>query len=462
MSAGIAKIDLETITLFQRDLHDPKDENEEITSNFYREFRKTTWYTHIPVKLKCTANENDLIYTANNTFDYLVYTYQRQVFPALRVKKEYRNKVQICWPHNLGTNIVQIAQLKFDDDTPQTIDSIWFDIFAQFYMKPGFRDHYNVCVGNVEFLEKWSDFLPEYTTTSPQPWYYTRDPSQAVPLLYCTMSTITHHYKMRTKITELLRMRVREGETAGWKEIPCNLKYIDGAGSTGTLKTPELWGRYAYLTDEEREWNKCSTERSFYIEDVVVGESINNNSYGANVPVELDCTTPCKALFWVAENLTAQENRNFSNYTTNPDNLYEGWNPITRTSLVYGNSSRLEKMSSDHFDRIEPWYHFPSPPSEAGYNSYSFAMNSTALDAEIGIVMAGIKARLLVTLGNTSPFLKPVRYTDEKNPVIEELEEAPMRQDTAGDKFAVHVRMLVMKKLTFTYNDEKKQYLITV
>jgi len=461
MSAGIAKLDLETITAFQRELHDPKDENEYITTNFYREFRKTTWYTHLPAKLKCSPNENELIYTVNSTFDYLLYTYMRQSFPALRVKKELRGKCEICWPHNLGTNIVIQAQFKIDDDTPQTIDPVWYDIYSQFYMKPGFRNHYNVCVGNITALETWNEFLPEYTTNAPQPWYYVRDTSLAVPLFYCTLSTVTHHYRMRTKITELLRMRVRKTPEDEWVEIPCNLKYIEGAGSTGTLKTPELWGRYAYLTDEEREWNRCKSEATYYIEDIVAAESINEGRYGDNVPIELDCKTPCKAIFWVAENIKARKNRNFSNYTTNSENLYQGYNPIQKISLLYSGSSRLENMDSDHFDKMEPWYHMLSAPEEQGYNGYSFSMDSRSLDSEIGIVMDGLKAKLVVNLGSTDPFLRPVRDTEEKQASIEEL-EPPTLDSSTGSRFIVHVRMLVMKKLTFTFNEEKKQYLITV
>lgn len=461
MSASIAKLDLETITAFQREIHDPKDENEGITSNFFREFHKTTWYTHLPIKLKCSPNENELIYTANNTFDFLLYTYMRQNFPALRVKKELQGKCEICWPHNLGTNIVINAQFKYDDDTPQTIDSVWYDIYPQFYMKPGFRNHYNGCVGNIPALENWSTFLPEYTTNAPQPWYYCRDITLAVPLFYCTLSTVTHHYKMRTKISELLRMRVRKNIDDDWTEIPCNLKYIDGAGATGTLKIPELWGRYAYLTDEEREFNRCQTERVYYIEDIVAAESINQGNFGNNVPIELDCKTPCKAIFWVAESLKARKNRNYSNYTTNPDNLYEGWNPVQKVSLVYSGSPRLENMDSDHFDRMESYYHFPSPPEEPGYNAYSFAMDSRSLDADIGIVMDGLKTKLVVSLGNSNPYLKPVREMEDKQTSIEELETPPV--DLYGNTgFIVHVRMLVMKKLIFTFNEDKKQYLITV
>lgn len=468
MSNTIAKFEFDILNDFQKELHltedidgsEKEDAVVELTSAFYREFRKTTWYSQFTARLKCNATENELVFTANNTFHCLLYTYMRQTFPALRIKKDFKGRVQVCWPHNLGTNHVLEGRVKFDDDVPQTIDSHWYDIYSQFYMKPGFRDHYNVCVGNVKFLEEWTDFLPEYTTNVIQPFYYMQDVSRAIPLYYfSSLSTVTQNYSVRNEIDRLLRMRIKTGQRENgetiWKEIPVNYKYIEGAGSTGILKTPELWGRYAYLTEDEVRWYKeCSTGddpsdkrgKVFYIEDVIACESVNPSSYGAKVPVDLDCKTPAKAMFWVAENLTSRENRNYSNYTTNPDSVYLGWNPIKRVSLSYGGSPRFDDMESDHFDKIECWKHFPSAPAEAGYNGYSFSLDSTSLDADVGIVMDGIKARLVSTLGNTDPYLKPVKENDEKKASIDEL-DIDVTTGSAGDKFSIHVRLLVMKKL---------------
>ena len=255
MSNTIAKFEFDILNDFQKELHltedidgsEKEDAVVELTSAFYREFRKTTWYSQFTARLKCNATENELVFTANNTFHCLLYTYMRQTFPALRIKKDFKGRVQVCWPHNLGTNHVLEGRVKFDDDVPQTIDSHWYDIYSQFYMKPGFRDHYNVCVGNVKFLEEWTDFLPEYTTNVMQPFYYMQDVSRAIPLYYfSSLSTVTQNYSVRNEIDRLLRMRIKTGQRengdAIWKEIPVNYKYIEGAGSTGILKTPELWG----------------------------------------------------------------------------------------------------------------------------------------------------------------------------------------------------------------------------
>lgn len=471
MSSNIARFEFEILNDFQKDLHLIFDENElpeegvEIISFFHHKFEKSTWYSQYTTKFKCTSTENELIYTVNNTFHYLLYSYMRQTFPALRVAERYKGLVQICWPHNLGTNYIVEGRLKFDDDVPQTIDSYWFDIYSQFYMKPGFREHYELCVGSVPFLEQWRDFLPEFTTNVMQPFYYMRDVSTALPLFYfSSLTTITQNYTVRNTIGQLLRMRINtipdQPDNPVWKEIPYNPKYIEGAGSTGILRVPEMWGRVSYGMEMEINWHKeCSfegvenldpkkpaNEKVFYIEDVIACESDNPSQYGAKVVIDLDCKTPAKAMFWVAENLTARENRNFSNYTTNADDLYQGWNPIKGVSLSYGGHTRLDNMESDHFDKIEPWKHFPSAPWQPGYNAYSFSLDSTTLDADVGIVWDGLKAKMTATLGNTDPTLKPVKRTDEHRAVLDELENDNKVQ-SSSDRFQIHVRLLVTKKM---------------
>lgn len=452
-SAAIAKFDLDTLTKFQEEIHIPSDEDEEITSNFYREFRKTTWVSHIPSKMKANCSDTEVSFTANTTFHYLINTFIRQTFPALRVKKEYENDVQIAWPHNLGTNSTPKACFKIDDDTLQTIDYVWFDIHSQFFMKPGFRDHWNMCVGNLPMLENWTNFLPEFTSNVRQPWFYGKDFCMAVPMFLSSLSLFEHVYTIRPFITDLLRMRVKKGD--GWIETMCNLKCLDGTGPNGQLRPPELWGRYGYLHPTEFKWNKCREKHTFYIEDVIACDSVIPSSYGSVVTVQLDCKTPCKAFYWVAENLSAKENRNFSDYTTNKDNMYQGWNPIRSRSLMYSGNTRLEMADSDHSDKIEPWDFAISPPSEAGYNMYSFACNPNSLDAEVGIVMNGMSVNLLCTLDNTDPYLKPVKNTEDKS-ILDELRGDKRIVYNGTDKFIVKVRLLVTKKLTFSQDPKDK------
>lgn len=482
MSATIAKIDYESLNLFQREMHTVRPE-EEIYSTFQHDYRRMTWYTKISEKLQAGGGEDELIFRANSTYHYLLDTTMHQVFPAIRVKEKFRGHIRICWPHNLGHYNFHTASLKFDNENPQNIDPVWLDQFSQWFGKPGFRDLYNQCVGNVPLLEEWSEFLPEYTTTVKHPWYYHKDSALGIPLFLCSASVISFTYKLRRKIIDLLRMQalrdvkdekgniLRDDKgkpLQEWVPCKCEPNFLDGLGSSGLLPHPELWGSYAYIDPTEVDYWKCKTEHTFYIEDVIMCNSLNTTTYGSGVSVDLDCKTPCKAIFWNAENIQASKFNNFANYTTDTGNVYMGWDPCEKVELKYGNVSRLPEMHHHHFDRMEAIHNFPSAPTDAGYHAFAFTSNIMSLDAEPGIVMTGMKAKFIVNINNTDPYLKPVRGVEKdtsSRPVsLDELElDAPASTTRVNTKntpqFTVHVRLLVTRKLTWTWKPDKKAYI---
>ncbi len=225
---NVAKIELDTLSAFQQMIHYPSTEDEEIDSRFSYEFKKTSWSIHLTEKLKAVPSDETITYIANPKFDFLLYTYLLCKLPALRVVKEYRKLIEICWPHNVAHNILKEAILHFDDDPAQNFNSIWLDIYSQFYMKPGFRSHYDIMVGNVPFLENWGEYLPAYPVISPQPYYYSRHEGVAVPLFLCSLSRVTHTCAIKTKLSDILRMRVYDKKERRWMEIPYNWEYLQG------------------------------------------------------------------------------------------------------------------------------------------------------------------------------------------------------------------------------------------
>lgn len=461
---NIVKIDLDTITVFQKKIHTTKNEDEEIESRFVYNFRKTTWSTHLPVKLKMQNSDDKLVYIADNRFHYLLYTCMRQKLPQVNVHESYKNRIEICWPVNLGLNIIKNSDLSFDDDIFQSIDNIWLNIHSQCYMLDGSgkRDHFNLMIGNVPFLQKWSTFLPEYTLDIPQPWYYCKNEVFAIPLFLCSLSKIEHSYTVISKLSDLLRMRIKNDD-GSYLYIKCNTKYLYNLDINSSLPTPELWGRYAQITEEEKNWRK-EQKNKLYIEDVISCTSENEYGFGQKATVDLHANTPCKAIFWVAENLKSSSLNNYSNFTTNNNDLFNGWNPILTSNLKYGGIERLPEMDSDHFDRIEMFYKFPSAPWQPGYNAYSFSYDTNSLNADVGITFQppshnDLKAKLIVKLGNNDPFLKNIDYSKDSTKQSENINLIPdeiisdNKNNNIIDKnFKIHIRLLVMKKIKFSNN----------
>lgn len=477
MSIQAAKHELDSLTDFQTELHVTDPNNEDIISIFYRAFIRSTWYSSMPIKLKCTTDGEETIYAVNNNFHFLLYSYMRTVLPAIRVKPDYVDKVHIAWCHNIGTNIIQQAVFKEDDDTYHTWDNVWADIYFQFYQDAGAgkRENHNIGIGNVKCLEDWTSFLPRYPLNVDQPWFYSMDHAKAFPIhVKHSLTKAEHRYTYRTRIGDLLRVEYL-AQNGVWKPTTKNLsKYLD-MGPDPEIKTPELWGRYAYVTEQELKYHReCLGTRHYYTRDVEICDTQNPNKYKSTAEINLHCVNPCLAFFWIAENMVATASHNYSNYTTDTKDLYNGFDPIKTTTLKYGTITRFDNMPSDHFSIAEPRKHFTSAPNERGYHGYSYAWNSASEYGDIGIVFAGMNAKLFCRIANNNIYNDTAYEEDEEEEEEDEddMIESPLRSQKMSKKFddvkiedkisesnpsfTTRSRLLVIRKFTIEYDKHGK------
>jgi hypothetical protein len=467
MSIQAAKEELNSLTDFQRDIHVTKDLSEEIISTFYRTFVKATWYSSVPLKLKCSSDGEEVVYSVNNTFHYLMYSYMRFELPPISVLPEFNKTIRAAWCHNVGTNIVKRASFIEDDDTYNSWDNIWADIYFQFYQRGGAgkRDAHKIGVGNIPYIENWATKLPRYPINVEQPWFYSMHPALSFPIFYKNSQTrAEHRYTFRRRIVDLLRVQ-KLGKDEIWYNVSSKAasRYLN-IDAEASVKMPELWGRYAYVSAAEIDWNKCRKERVLYTRDVEICDTANPNVYKTTADIELHCTNPCLAMFWVAENLDATATRNYSNYSTDPDDFRTGWDPVRTTSFKYGTTIRLDNMPSDHFSIAEPRMHFPSAPDEPGYHGYSFAYDSTSFDGDIGIVFSNLNAKLQCRIANgdifsdsyndgfgkdTSESMSRTEMSMRGGDEDEELsDDDEIQKEEPSPKFMTRARLFVLRKFT--------------
>ena len=475
--AAVAKLELRNITDFQNELHTSKKLEdgtlEKIDSLFQYEFRKCIWYTRLHSKMPCIESDDEYIFKANMTFHYLLYSYITQQYPKISIKPEYRKKYKICWGHNLPIHTIEEARFEVDEITYNTFDSVWLDDRYEFFMKrgAGFRESHNATIGNLPKYEKWSNEIESHETSLDQPWYYSRSPALAFPLFYCGKdSSVLHAYRMKTKVSELLRMAIMVDKDK-WIELKeVDFSVLDGVSAKTKLKKPEMWTAYGYVKDRYLNYNKnCvgSDKKVFYIEDVVSCDQENTEKYGKTVKIDLDCDKPCKSIFWKAENVDATNRRNFSNYTTEV-NLYKGETPIERVSLKYGETHRLKNMKSLHFSRMQAWYHLPSAPSVPGYNVYAISDDCSSIDADSELTFSKLKAKMLFKLHNFSSRNEIEEsissgnldndsedYSECSSTTLSESTDFRSSETKATDSkilyspnFKIRVRLLVIRKLT--------------
>lgn len=462
MEFQATKFELASISDYQKKLHYTTSDKDLIYSKFHKEHMKISWYCSALQPLKISDRGEDVIYKLNPTFHYLNYTYQKFTLPPIKVRAECRDKYRIAWCHNIGTNIIKFASFNEDDLDYQSFDNIWLDDHFQYYMTPGAgkRRNHKIGIGSVPILEEWTHQLPVYNINVDQPWSYGEDTANAFPILYRnSQMRAEHRYTYRRKITELLRMQKFDGNE--WISVhPGNYMKVLSMGGIVSICKPIMWGRYSYINNIELNTYKCSDKREFYVKDIIIADSEHTNKYGTTSEVKLDSEYPCLAMFWKAENIDSTALNNYSNYTGNTEDFNSGWDPLSKNSLRYSNVYKFKDMDSDHFNISESRKHFPSAPNETGYHAYSFAGNSANYHGEVGVTFSKMDAKLICKIADNDIYNIAYKPDMNINPDIENESFDYIMKDEIetkeSPKFIIRSRLLVLKKILISKNDEGK------
>lgn len=430
--AAIPNIDLLSFKDIQKEIHLPVEEGELIWSYNARDYRKMTWSAYSTIQMPCLQQGDINIYTCPENFHNLLYTYRVHKLPLIKVRVEYSENIRICWPHNIGNNICKRAVVKFGGKEGPRLDTKSLDIYTQFFSENSDMSS----IGNIPELENWGTILPRHIIRCFDPWYYTKDPSLALPLYL--QIPITHEYKFFQKISDLLRIQEKVGENE-WRDIPYNNKYFDIESEK--FDTPEIWGRFGLFdgTNDSGElgaalnfWkdegeDKPETEKIFFFDDFIEAGSNNPVKLGDKIITNMESTRPVKAIFWLVENLNNTKSKNLSRYT------HEGKSPWKKYQYCYYLNTVRSEGEYYQASSIEPRFHAKKVPVDIGYGMYSYSVNPVGLDGEVGVVLTGLNAQLILELGTDDPYS------------FEQKEE-----DYPG-LFQLHSRLLVTRRLSFKY-----------
>ena len=418
---NLAKLDAESLTSLQKDLHIPKDADEEVSSLFIHQAKKSTWYSLMSIKTNATEKGNKYAYEVNQEFDRLLYSYLNIDIPSVTVKEEYQNEIKVAWTHNLGYNYVATGVVNSKENTLCNINSRWKDQNKQFFRKqdPKFIDK---CIGNTDELTSWNTKLPADVLTVRIPWSFSREPSGSLPIyLFRDSGAVTQLFKFR-KFNKLLRM-CRIDADGNLTTIPYDASYVIFQYNDGVSPTPQLWNKYAYLSDKEREWNACKLEKIYYLDDIV---PIRGKFSQGVANVLLTSDLPCKSMYWVTEAIEDIKENKRSHYSMLLDNGREP-SYVKDVTLSFGTRDRFTRVPSEHFENIES-EHTDTAPFEGGYAAYSFCNDHKSIDPEVGVVFNNRDAKLILRL-----------------------------RKGLSDEYKYTVHLLITKKLTFTRAEGKAE-----
>jgi hypothetical protein len=464
MSHQILSFDQDSINDFQKEMYNGTQENPKVGVRFSLDFEKRSQNNHIKEKLdQVSGRDGEVDYTVSSKYDVLFGLSAYIKLPYIRVKKNYADKISICYHHNIGHNIFPYGECKIDKERFVVTDSIWADIYSQVFVSEKKQELYNRMIGKVSILEDWNTELPSYPLIIPQPFFFSKATQVGLPIWKSSNNKISFHYKYITKLSDLLQMRLKK-DNGEYKEIKCNMAYLEIKAKSDSLPAPEMWGRYGIMTDEERDWRTTPDPetgeiitQTIYVDDIDITSSKNPISMGSQGDISLKSTSPAKHIFWVA----SMVNGKMSNYSTNRENVYQGWNPCAKTSLQYGNSDRVSELSSYHFDLAEFYdFEWPNFPKEPGYNCFTYSFQPDNIQyADNAVVLEKCGATLNVTLGDTDPFASgelEEEITDESGKPILKEEIEDNEDESKKDKYIVHVRTSIIRKLEVSWDSHSK------
>ena len=404
---------------------------------FYRPHGPTPWgVPHeaiIPVQHVNIDNKDLLIYTPQNDYHLLLFSVLEWSSPAIRVKDEFRDCIQIKLCLNVGNSPFRTGNLKICDDVLQNVDDVSYDHFLQSYRDMLIDEERDLMedLGNVPELQEWQSVLPRYPFYVVHPWMYNIYAHNKIPLFFYEEGKVTHTYHASLKLSDILCMQ--QLTESGWVETPPDFDYLEGVDKDTELEIPRMRGYFFNYPDGEIDKRRNDLkmyyemkERGEDVRDMFNGEYhyidmipppetklLNPIKFGDSINVKLHTDTGCVAVTASLRNVQAAARNDRSNYTTNPKTPKGGWSPISKVGLDMGGNPIISLSDARRYEKGYPKGAFPSRPYYKGHIAIPLANDTTCANPEVSTVLAGTSASLQLVCGNTDIYLSTAD-TDSK------------------------------------------------
>jgi hypothetical protein len=377
---------------------------------FVRESRRSTWFTHIPVTLtrSNSAEFNSSFHASiSRAGDYMLYNWLRVVIPSVAINTVTLPGLTLRWTRNLMHNLVKEFYVSFNDLVEFRSDNYHLDFWTAFTVPASKRVGYNNMIGNfAELINPTAVgaaapgptydatmkglILPEVALNLPLAHCHTRDSGIALPTAALPYNDMKLGFCFRS-FSELLIIDnptssalfgIQAGHSRSAKAIDLE------TGIAPVLKDVQVWANYAIVSNNERKL-MGTNPRDILIEQV---QTLHPTTFkpSENKSYDIRMSHAIKALFWGVRNKTSD--CEWSNYTSASPDAYNGGSagvnfnthlagdPITKVSIAYENTSRINGMYSDYFALVMPYFHAVSIPEETGYHMYSYSLDILSVD----------------------------------------------------------------------------------
>jgi hypothetical protein len=269
-----------------------------------------------------------------------------------------------AWTRNLGNIMIREVEVEIGGQRIDRQFGEWLVIWAELTVPAGQQDGYAEMTGNVS--DMWGsavgslgEKIESKKLYIPLQFWFNRNYGLALPLIALQYHEVKINLELRP-ISELLIQTNDEGVK-------------ESLSQTYNLNTASLWIDYVYLdTDERRRFAQVSHE--YLIEQLqFTGEE---TIVGASNKVRLNFNHPVKELVWVARLSDAEDECQWSNFTTGvtrDGDEYAGANPLVKAKLQLNGHDRFRERYARYFNLVQPYQHHTNIPA-TGIYVYSFGI----------------------------------------------------------------------------------------
>lgn len=317
------------------------------------------------------------------------------------------------WVKNIGNILVKKATIKLDGYPIDTLTSDWLNIWNELTIE---TDGFDKMIGNVQELNNPSltsskkviinnnkffyNYYPnssiqnnipsidEYNLVIPLPFWFTKNPSLALPLLRLQSQEITltiqlensenlytvYSNDLEENISSLFYNQIYS------KNLQSGIKkreHINIKKFTKSLNIkPYIEAVYVYLDVDER--NEIFKKSSiFYIVEQldITSQNIIEKSFN-NTIININAKKPTKEIIWITRREDYISNFNaHCNYTASirQDDSY---GIMDRASIIWDKTKIIvDYKNSEFYNKIQPYQCHTNVPKYNGMYFYSFALN---------------------------------------------------------------------------------------
>ena len=291
--------------------------------------------------------------------------------PDISSTKTTTNK-SIGYTNALGHALFEFVELRFDGELIDKQTSEWMDIWSELSIRPGVKPNYDFLV-----KKKKTAYYKNYQKGT----FY-------IPLHFWFCQNSSSNNKNNNMVLPLILLKENKIELIFKTRTFNNLIIDEDLGTSvpnGTFKieSAKLIIDYMILDNkQQKEYSDPNIDRFYLItqiQEIELGVSANTTKLKVDMN---QFKYLVSEILWVVVNKTGVSKKLYFTYGNNVSS--SSVDPISKTKITFEGVDRVEELSSEYFNKVEPFKIHDNTPFSY-IHCYSFALSPEDFSQPSGI-----------------------------------------------------------------------------